>query len=116
MKVTLATPYTVGDLNPDVTYPHVYITTFFVNGPARSATIQFEVGTLTASDDPMGLWSKAPEVPSMVLNINGADLYPFFGNEVASGINVSPYLWDQVESLLYAQIQAANPRLAGSLA
>lgn len=117
MKIVLATPYSVGDLAPDESFPHCYITQFYVNGAGRNATITYEVGSLAAPSDtdPMGLWTKAPFVPAGTLQIVGADLYPFFSNVVNTDPSVSQLLWDQVETLLYTQIQAAEPRLAGEL-
>lgn len=115
MKILLDTPYSVGDLAPDVTYPHVYITTFYVNGPGRSAIITYEIGELkdVTPDNPMGTWTKALEVPAGSLQLNGEQLYPFFGAQVTT--QSDPYLWDQVEVLLYTLIQKDQPRLAGEL-
>ena len=114
MKITLDTPFAIGDLGPDATYPHVYITTFFVNGPAALAQITYEIGELGAptDDNPMGAWNKAPYVPTATTSINGSDLYPFFMSKAETG---DTPLWDQVEALMYAQIQKSDTRLAGKI-
>lgn len=105
--IVLDTPYTTGDLAPDVQYPHVYITTFYVNGPALNMTLTYEFGTFTA-----GGWQGAPNVPTQNLTFNAAELYPFFGRTPNS---VETPLWDQVEQGLYEQIQEKNGRTAGKV-
>lgn len=114
MKIQLDNPYAVGDLAPNAFYPHVYITTFYVNGPGRSAVISYEIGELRdiSQDNPMGTWNKAVEVPAGALQLNGEELYPFFMAQVSVGPE-APYLWDQVEELLYTLIQQDKPRLSG---
>lgn len=113
MKISLDTPFTVGDLAPDASYPHVYIITFYVNGPAMMASISYEIGTLTPDvSSPLGAtWEKAPEVSARSVQIQGKELIPFFVTQGEEGASV----WDQVERLLYAEIQGHDERLAGTV-
>lgn len=132
MIIALKNAYSVGDLAPDTTFPHVYITTFYVNGPGQTAIINYEIGTMSppTADTPMGTWVKAMQVPALTLQINGADLYPFFMSQVQMPHDAVPgddtvdppipaqdaisgNLWDQVETLLYQQIQKSDARLEG---
>ena len=103
--ITLDTPYNTGDLAPDVTFPHVYITTLYVNGPALTMTCSYEYGTMT----PEG-WLKAPFAPTGTITFTGPELYPFFGRTANS---IETPLWDQVEHGLYEQVQERDGRTAG---
>lgn len=105
--IVLDAPYKVGDLAPNDAYPHVYITTMYLNGPALSMSVTYEFGTMN------GGWQRAPFVAAQIVQVNGADLVPFFASKYDD--KGSPYLWDQVEELIYRQIQAANPRCAGTI-
>lgn len=105
--IVLDAPYTTGDLNPDARYPHVYIVSLYLNGPMLSMSITYEFGEMREQ------WYPAPLVPAVTLQLNGAQLIPFFSTEAST--DGSMYLWDQVESLMYEQIQATNARCAGRI-
>jgi hypothetical protein len=99
-------PYKTGDLAPDVKYPHVYITTLFLNGPGLTMQISYEFGTM------QGQWVAAPNVPTQTLALQGFDLVPFFTQQPT---DATTPLWDQVETLMYKQVQASNARTAGTI-
>lgn len=106
--IVLDTPYSTGDLAPvDVLFPHVYITTLYVNGPALQMTMTYEYGTMGE-----GGWTKAPYTPTASITFQGPELYPFFGRVPNS---VETPLWDQVEQGLYEQIQEKDGRAAGKV-
>lgn len=111
MLIALDTPFSVGDLNKGVSYPHVYITGFNVNGSAMFAMIHYEIGTFTPGT-PLGTWKKAPEVPGRDVTLSGELLYPFF---LTTPTDTERPLWDQVEELLYAQIQGNDARCVGTI-
>lgn len=109
--IVLDAPFAMGDLEPGVSYPHVYITTLYLNGPALSMTITYEIGTMANG------WNPASLVPTRTLRIEGAELVPFFAAKGAepSEASTSLPLWDQVEGLMYMQVQAHDARCAGAI-
>jgi hypothetical protein len=107
MVIILDTPFGLGDLS-DEKFPHVYVTNLMINGPAQTVTVVAEVGIVQAD----GSWKGAPVNTSFQVNITGQDLLPFFTQKPG---DLETSLWDQVESLVYAQVQQIRPRFAGKL-
>lgn len=107
MVIILDTPFGLGDLSTE-TYPHVYITNLQINGPAQSVTVMAEVGRMGENS----AWSAAPANTVFQLNMTGEQLYPFFFEKPTT---LDDSLWNQVESLIYKEVQTARPRFAGKL-
>lgn len=107
MVIILDTPFSLGDLSPE-TFPHVYIINLMINGPAQAVVVTAEVGKMGQNS----VWVSAPANTQFQLNMGGEQLYPFFFRIPE---NLEESLWDQVEALIYQEIQKAVPRYAGSL-
>lgn len=107
MVIILDTPFSLGDLSSE-TFPHVYITNLMINGPAQTVTVMAEVGIVGENY----AWTGAPANTVTQLNLSGEALYPFFFQKPHT---MEESLWDQVETLVYQEIQKAYPRYAGKL-
>ncbi|RYF50765.1 MAG: hypothetical protein EOO38_04895 [Cytophagaceae bacterium] len=105
MVINLEQPFSLGDLSP-ISFPHVYISRLIIDGPSQTVSVQYEMGVMS----PDNVWTPTP-VPTMAtINMFGAALYPFFFTKPNT---LDTSLWDQVEALVYGEIQTQLPRLAG---
>ncbi len=105
MVIILDKPFSLGDLGAS-TYPHAYVSLLLVDGPNQTVSVQYEMGEM-ASDN---TWTPTPVSTREMIHMQGAALLPFFSTKPA---NTTTSLWDQVETLVYGELQALVPRLAG---
>lgn len=111
MVIILDKPISLGDISTD-TFPHCYITNFYVNGPAVMVQIAYEFGRMKAptAENPSG-WNPCPAYLNKQFSLQGSELVPFFSTMGDSNDS----LWDEVEKAIYLEIQKQDPRTAGTL-
>lgn len=112
MVIILDKPVTLGDISPDE-FPHVYVTNFYVNGPAVSVQVTYEFGRMRPpSAENQSGWNPTPVNMTRQFTLGADQLVPFFTSKPES---VDESLWDLVETAIYAQIQKVDDRAQGKL-
>jgi hypothetical protein len=111
MVIILDKPVSLGDISSD-TFPHCFVTNFYVNGPAVMVQVAYEFGTMKApSAENQSGWNPCPAFLNKQFSLQGEQLVPFFSTQGESGSS----LWDEVEKAIYVEIQKQDPRTAGTL-
>jgi hypothetical protein len=112
MVIILDKPFDVGDLAPDQSWPCVYITKFGSYGPSATLAVTYEFGLM--QDESMvkpGTWTPCPWNTATRIEFSGQRLAPFYMAKPDPHLD----LWHQIEGIIYSQIQANDPRCAGSV-
>lgn len=107
MIIVLDRPYSLGDLS-DTTYPHCYASRLVIDGTQQSVMVTYEYGRMDENDR----WTPTPIYTGETIVLTGEALVPFFFTRPTS---MDASLWDQTETIVYREIQARVPRLAGKI-
>lgn len=107
MVIVLEVPFSLGELS-SAPFPHVYASSLTVDGKSQTVLIRFEFGEM----DENGTWNPTPIDTGRTVVLSGERLIPFFYT-CPSVTDIS--LWDQVETLVYRELQATEPRLKGTI-